>query len=325
MIFTITLNPAVDHTLVLEDFAPGKANRVLESRSDPGGKGVNVSRVLRELGDDSIATGFVGGGLGRFIEHRLGNLGIHSEFIHTRGETRTNVTIFDKRHHTLTAIHDKGPTTNPWYLDELYNRLESEVKPGDWVMVGGSIPPPITPQVYHDLILRMKKLGAYTVLDADGEALRAGLEAIPYLAKPNRFELGQALRKDLSNEAALLRAAEQLHDRGVAVVIVTASEQGAYGLNDQGAWRAVPPMVEKVSGVGAGDAFLAGVLHVLCAAGSLEDALRQGTAAASAAVQNPGTELCHRREIERLVGRVVIFPVERSPKGRAHALPVKGP
>jgi 1-phosphofructokinase len=143
VIFTVTLNPAVDHTLILEDFAPGKANRVLESRTDPGGKGVNVSRVLRELGDDSVATGFLGGGLGRFIAHRLAYLDIRNEFIHTRGETRTNITIFDKRHHTLTAIHEKGPSISRWYLDELFSRLEAQVEPGDWVMVGGSIPPSV--------------------------------------------------------------------------------------------------------------------------------------------------------------------------------------
>ncbi len=324
MIYTITLNPAVDHTLVLEDFAPGMTNRVLESRTDPGGKGVNVSRVLRELGDDSIAMGFVSGSLGRFIEHKLTQLGIQNEFIHTRGETRTNITILDKRHHVMTPIHDMGPTTNLSYLEELNTRLDTRVQPGDWVMIGGSIPPPITHhQVYRDLVTRMKERGAYTILDADGDALKAGLEAVPYMVKPNRFELGQALHKDMSSEAAILKAAEQLHQQGVAIVIITASEQGAYGLNEEGAWRAVPPMVEKVSGVGAGDAFLAGALHVLSAGGSLQEALRLGTAAGSATVRNPGTELCHRREIERLVDRVVVFPVEHSHKGRAHLAPAR--
>ena len=140
-IVTVTLNPAIDQTLVVDHMLLGEANRVIESRTDPGGKGINVARVLRELGAGSVATGFAPGGMGRFIEHELERLGIIVDFVHTRGETRTNLTLIDARLRTTTTIHAQGPLTDSRYVEMFRARVRKYLRPGTWLVVAGSIPP----------------------------------------------------------------------------------------------------------------------------------------------------------------------------------------
>src|SRR3990172_11857152 len=147
MIVTLTLNPAIDQTMVLPRFVAGDTLRVKSSRFDPGGKGINVSRVINELGGKSVAMGFAPGGLGRYIEHTLEAQGIECDFVHTKGETRTNITILDEARHIHTILSDPGPPTDPRYVDELKARLRKRLRPDDWLVLAGSVPPPIDPGV----------------------------------------------------------------------------------------------------------------------------------------------------------------------------------
>jgi len=142
MIITVTLNPAIDHTLVLPKFVAGDTIRVKSVRSDPGGKGINVSRVIHELGGESLAMGFAPGGLGRYIEQTLNSQGIPCDFLHTKGEVRTNITILDESRHINTILSDPGPETDLKYVAELKTRLRKRLSPGDWLVIAGSIPPP---------------------------------------------------------------------------------------------------------------------------------------------------------------------------------------
>src|SRR5881409_3046830 len=135
MIITVTLNPAIDHTLVLPKFVAGDTIRVKSVRSDPGGKGINVSRVIHELGGESLAIGFAPGGLGRYIEQTLESEGIETDFLHTRGETRTNITIIDESRHMPTILSDPGPYTDEHYVRELRARLRKRMRPGDWLVL----------------------------------------------------------------------------------------------------------------------------------------------------------------------------------------------
>src|SRR3990172_12121735 len=174
MIVTVTLNPAIDQTLVLPKFVAGDTIRVKRSRFDPGGKGINVSRVVRELGGESLAMGFAPGGLGRYIEQTLQAQGIECDFVHTRGETGTNITILDESRHMHTILSDPGPQTDARYVEELRAKLHKRLRPGDWLVVAGSIPPPLDASVYTDIIPEGAHGGVHTVLDADGAALAAG-------------------------------------------------------------------------------------------------------------------------------------------------------
>src|SRR3990170_1095128 len=310
MIVTVTLNPAIDQTLVLPRFVAGDTIRVKSSRFDPGGKGINVSRVIKELGGESLAMGFAPGGLGRYIEQTLEAQGIACDFVHTKGETRTNITILDESRHVHTILSDPGPQTDPRHVDDLKARLRKRLRPGDWLVVAGSIPPPIDPAVYGQIVIEAQQIGAHAVLDADGAALVAGLSARPGMVKGNRRELERLLGRHLDDESSTLEAARQVQAMGIDKVVVTRGREGAVAVGDQRCLRGVAPRVRAISAVGSGDAFLAGVVLTLSRGGSLEEALHLGIAAGTATVLNPGTELCHRREVDILFTRAKVQPIE---------------
>jgi 1-phosphofructokinase family hexose kinase len=312
MIVTLTLNPAIDQTLVLPRFVAGDTLRVKSSRFDPGGKGINVSRVIRELGGASVAMGFAPGGLGRYIEHTLEAQGIECDFVHTKGETRTNITIVDETRHTHTILSDPGPNTDARAVGELRERLNERLQPGDWLVLAGSIPPPLDGRVYVDIISEASERGVHTVLDADGEALAAGANAHPEIVKGNRRELERLLGRHLDDETSTLKAAREVEDSGVACVVVTRGREGAVATTHGEYLRGVAPRVRAVSAVGSGDAFLAGIVLTLSRGGRMQDALRLGIAAGTASVLNPGTELCHRREVDILMPRVRVQPIASS-------------
>lgn len=313
MIVTVTLNPAIDQTLVLPRYVAGDTIRVKSSRFDPGGKGINVSRVVAELGGDTLAMGFAPGGLGRYIEQTLEAQGITCDFIHTKGETRTNITILDEGRHMNTILSDPGPATDPKYVEELRHRLRKRLKPGDWLVLAGSIPPPLTAHVYTDLIHEASEMGVHTVLDADGAALQEGSAAHPDMVKGNRRELERLVGRHLDDEESTLEAAVEVQKRGVETVVVTRGREGAVAAVDDEYLRGVAPRVRAVSAVGSGDAFLAGLVLTLSRGGNMETALRLGIAAGTAAVLTQGTELCHRREVDILLERVKVQPIEPYP------------
>ncbi len=309
MIITVTLNPAIDQTLTVNKFVAGDTIRVRSSRFDPGGKGINVSRVIRELGGESTAMGFAPGGLGRYIEQTLDNEGIDTDFVHTRGETRTNITIVDESRHMQTILSDPGPSTSHEAVASLKRRLQRRLHQGDWLVLAGSIPPPLSPELYAQLIQEAKEIGAHTVLDADGAALQAGVEATPEIVKGNRRELERLTGRELDDEASTLEAARQVHKAGVPIVVATRGREGAVAVYHTKKYRGIAPRVRAVSAIGSGDAFLAGVILTLSQDGSIEEALRLGIASGTAAVLTLGTEPCRRREVDILLPRVKVQPI----------------
>lgn len=319
MIITVTLNPAVDQTLALERLVAGDTNRVRDSRIDPGGKGINVSRVLRELGRESMATGLAPGSLGRFVEHSLLEQGILCDFVHTRGQTRTNLTVVDESAHETTLFSYRGPEIDPRHVHTLEIRLRRYLSAQDWLVVAGSIPPPIEAHVYPHLLDLGHQLGARTVLDADAEALAVGLTGRPDLVKANHHEAERLLGRSLDADDALLSAAEEMRQAGAAAAVVTAGGRGAVAVSEAGAWWSWPPSTVVVSAVGAGDALLAGLLLKLEEGAGLEEGLRWGTACGAAACLAPGTQLCRREDVMRLLPEVRVEQIRRG--SPAPALP----
>jgi 1-phosphofructokinase len=306
MIVTVTLNPAVDQTVALEHLVLGDTNRIRNSRIDPGGKGINVSRVLRELGRESLATGLAPGTLGRFIEHSLLEQGILCDFVHTRGQARTNLSVTDEGTHETTLLSYRGPETDPRHVSTLETRLRRYLSGADWLVVAGSIPPPIEPVEYARLISLGNDLGARTVLDADADALAAGLSARPLIVKSNHHEAERLLGRSLEDDAEVISAAEEMRTAGGGSAVVTAGRRGAVAVTDEGVWWASPPSILALSTIGAGDALLAGMLYKLEDGASLPDALRWGTAAGVSSCLAEGTQLCRREEVERMVEDVRI-------------------
>jgi len=313
VIITLTLNPTIDQTLVLNRFVAGDTLRVRSSRFDPGGKGINVSRVVRELGGESVAMGFAPGGLGRYIEQTLKAQGVECDFVRTKGETRTNITILDESRHLHTILSDPGPQTDIRYVEQLLSKLRKRLRANDWLVVAGSIPPPLAPEIYAEIINLARDQWAHTVLDADGPALAAGVAAGPQMVKGNRRELERLLGRHLDDERSTVQAAHEVRAMAVRMAVVTRGREGAVAVCDDGSWRGQAPRVRAVSAVGSGDAFLAGVVFTLSQGGTMEQALRLGVAAGTACVLSPGTELCHRREVDLLEPRVKVRRIEPQP------------
>ena len=317
MIVTVTLNPAVDQTLEMDRLALGDTNRVRNSRIDPGGKGINVSRVLKELGRESMAAGLAPGTLGRFVEHSLLEQGILCDFVHTRGQTRTNITVVDEAKHETTLFSYRGPEIDPRHMQTLETRLRRYLSPDDWLVIAGSIPPPIEPEAYARLIELGHKAEAHTVLDADADALAAGLVARPEIVKSNNHEAGRLLGKEIDTDDRLLWAAREMRKNGADTAVVTAGSRGAVLIAEEGAWWATPPETTVVSSVGAGDALLAGMLMNLASGLGLEEGLRWGTAAGAAACLTPGTELCNSQDVNRLLPEVRVERIESGATAKA--------
>lgn len=306
VIITVTLNPAIDQTVEVEHFTVGDTNRIIASRFDIGGKGINVARVLKELHYEAVATGFGVGDLGRMIEDQLRDSGIGCDFVYIPGETRTNLTILDRSTHTHTVLGGPGESVSESELAQFLHRLRRRLRRDMWLVLAGSIPPPADPAIYVQLILAAAAEGALAALDADGPVVRAVLEAgaRPTLVKLNEHELSRLGTSTLEIEDEIIAAAERIRDYGVPNVVVTRGSGPAIALTTAGDFRVHVPEISVESAVGAGDAFLAGVLLGLKRGDGWERALALGAAAGSACCLTQGTQLCRETDVWKLQSRV---------------------
>ncbi|MFM8552387.1 MAG: 1-phosphofructokinase [Nitrospiraceae bacterium] len=310
MIYTITLNPALDHYVEVDRLDMDDANRVRAESLYAGGKGIDVSRVIRRLGGNSMALGFIGGHNGRILVDLLKREGVTSYFTAIERETRRDVIISAGHPATQTLLHARGPSVNAeeWRCFLAHLRL-LDLRDA-YVVVGGSLPRGIPPDAYRQIIALVQRHGAKAILDADGPCLRAGLKAKPFAVKPNAHELERALGRPLRTDAAILRAATVLHRGGVQIVLVSLGRRGLLvvsGRRGKGlVLRVTPPAVAVRSRVGAGDSTVAGFIFRHAGGKSLEDAVRFATACGTAATLAPGNQLCRPADVQRLLPRVRI-------------------
>ena len=206
MIYTVTLNPALDKTVQIPSFRLGEVNRISAMRTDPGGKGINVSKVLRELGEPSVAAAILGGAAGQKIESALRALGIEGMYLFTGHETRTNLKIVDPTLHTNTDVNEPGAPADEAVLSKLLTQLTGRLRPGDLVVLSGKAPAGAPDTLYRDWILACRAAGAAVYLDAEGELLRQGVTAGPALIKPNQAELSGVMGRPLTTEDETIRA-----------------------------------------------------------------------------------------------------------------------
>ena len=225
MIYTITLNPALDRTLWIKKVRDDVSNRIVEEKSFAGGKSVDVSKVLKNLEVDNIALGFVGGFAGRELEGRLLNEGIETDFVRVSGETRTNIIIHEKETGKQLAFNARGPEIKPEELMQFIEQLE-RLPCGEVVAIGGSIPLGVSPEIYRKIINLVKKCQVKVVLDVDGEALRQGIKALPNIIKPNIHELSELAGRELKDLDDIVSAARSINQQGVEIVLVSMGAKG---------------------------------------------------------------------------------------------------
>ena len=305
MIYTLTLNPALDREYVVPAIAFGEVLRASAVREDLGGKGFNVSRALLALGTPSVAVGLVGGRAGRRIGEGLAALGLATDLVELAGgETRTNVTIVAPDRHV--KVNEPGPALRPDEEARLVERIRSLVRAGDLWVLSGSLPPGARPDLYGELVGILQGAGARALLDTSGPALRAGCAAAPFLAKPNAVEARELTGVDAGDAGARAAAIAALHRLGPAHVLLTLGAEGALLSDGARTWRATPPEVEERNPIGAGDALLGGLVYGLARGLGLPEALRWGVAAGAAAASLPGTAVGDRELVERLAPGVVV-------------------
>lgn len=306
MIITVTPNTSLDVTYTIENFRLGRVNRPSDVRVCAGGKGINVARVFAELGGKAVALGMVGGHNGDIILDGLKSERFEADFVRTSGESRVCIAIVDPETTSQTEVNEVGPSVSDAEVDELKARFRSRVASMDFAVLSGSIPPGMPDGIYRSLIEIARERGVRCVLDSSGEPMRQGLEAVPYIAKPNIAELSYVVGRQVGTIDEAVVAASEILERGVKIVIVTLGREGAIALTSDGAWHARPPKIEFVSSVGSGDSLAAAFVHELLSGGSVEDALRIGTAAGAANAEIYGAGFCRREDILRLNEQVEI-------------------
>lgn len=302
----MTLNPALDKTVEIPNLKVDSVNRITAMRTDPGGKGINVSKVIKKLGRNSIAAGILGGNTGRAIEAALGDLGVESGFLFVEGETRTNLKVVDPVNHTNTDLNEPGLTLSEQVLNEFLRKFLLRLEEGDLVVLSGSIPRGVPKDTYCTWTQACKKHGAKVFLDADGELLQAGLQAAPYLIKPNNHELQALLGEKLETPKELERAARELMKKyGIEKVVVSMGGEGALYVTAEETLYAEGLKVPVGSTVGAGDSVVAALVVAEEAGMTLEEAVRLSTATGAANVMCSGTQAAEYEEIEKLMPKVV--------------------
>lgn len=306
MIATVTLNPSLDRTVTVEELVMDEANRWTSLRRDPGGKGINVSRVIHELGGKTVAYGFIGGLDGETLKHLLQQQGVPFDFTPIKGEIRSNFIIADLCSCHQTRIDAPGPHIMRHELQKLVQKVKHLNPKPDYLVFAGSVPPAVPADIYRHLIEAAKNNGIKTVLDSDNKWLKEGMKAKPNVIKPNVHEAEELLDKHLRSETAIAKALKLLVDRGIEVAVISRGKEGLIAANGEMVLKAIPPQVEVRSTVGAGDSTIAGLVLKLNEGLGIDEACRWAVAAGTAATLTPGTELCRREDVEKLLSKVKI-------------------
>lgn len=297
MVYTVTFNPAIDYTVSLTQLRSGAVNRAQSEWVRFGGKGINVSTVLNELGVPNVALGFLAGFTGEAIEQGLAAAGIHTDFVRLpEGLTRINVKIKAGQE---TEVNGRGPDIGPQAMEALLQKLDA-LGEGDVLVLAGSVPASLPSDTYQRILARLEGRGVCAVVDAEQELLCGVLAYRPFLIKPNQAELGAIFGRALATDEEVRACAAQLQQRGARNVLVSMAGDGAMLLSEEGrVYRIGTPRGTVVDSVGAGDSMVAGFLAGWLQAGSYEQALRLGAAAGSATAFSPG--LAKRGEVLRLL------------------------
>lgn len=306
MIVTVTMNPAIDKTIEIDELHRGGLNRIKKVEYDAGGKGINVSKTIHELGGESTAVGFLGGNAGKTIENVLRSKEIACDFIWVEGETRTNTKVFEEKG-GVTELNEPGPVISEEQMEALLQKLEGYAGTDTLIVLSGSVPAGVDKGIYGTITERVHKKGSKVLLDADGELFRKSLASKPDIMKPNREELAEfaGVSEDISAEE-LIQIAEKFQANGTETVAVSMGKSGA--MMFQGDYKVKCPAVpvKAHSTVGAGDAMVAGLAYSWDKGLSQEDTVRLCMAVSAGAVTTIGTKPPTRALVDELIPQVTI-------------------
>jgi 6-phosphofructokinase 2 len=309
MIFTLTMNPCLDRYIYVDELIVDDTIRAKKVVDYPAGKGIDVSRVIRELGGVSIAIALVGGANGRRLEEMLDKEGVIYSSIRVPQETRMNIILeTSKGQYRISMPGEKIGVKKLQVVLEVLNAL---VRQGDVVVVSGSLPKGVAAEFYTGIIFTLKQWGATVYFDADGDKLKAGLIGQPDYIKPNLHEFQRLIGKNVSSREEIISEARkviEIHE--LKAILLTLGGEGAYFISNEKVLYTKTIKVPVKSAVGAGDSFLAGFVLKKTEGASDEEALRWANASGTAAVITPGTRLCRKSDVEKLLEKVEVERIE---------------
>lgn len=290
MIYTVTLNPAIDKTAEIANFTAGTVNRIAKLREDAGGKGINVSKCLKALGAQSVAAMILAGDAGKHLADLVKAEGLSVLPVMAEGQTRTNLKIADPKQGTNTDINEPGPEVTEETLRQLLDALCERIHPGDVVVLAGSLPRGAAADTYRRWTQKLGELGARVFLDADGACMAEGIQGTPWLVKPNETELARVLNRPMETDAQILAGGQELLAMGIQSVVVSLGGAGALFLWEDGIYRANSLRVPVRSTVGAGDSVVAAMAYSLERNLPKDEQIRLAMAMGAASVMQSGTQ-----------------------------------
>ena len=306
MILTVTLNAAIDKRYVVEEFKVGEVNRVKECAYVPGGKGLNVSKPAAVAGAEVVATGFVGGHAGNYIEASLKDYHVKSAFYHLESESRSCINIWDEKNCVQTEFLEPGFTVTESEFQGFVEEFKELVKKADVVAMSGSVPKGLDGTAYQKLVKVVKDAGKKVILDTSGKLLEMGIEACPTMIKPNIDEIRMLTGKECNESGEIVEAAKEIHARGVEVVAVSLGADGSLAVSDEGVFRAIVPRIDAVNTVGCGDSMIAGFALGFAEGLGIEETLRKASAISAAAALREETGYFVMEDMQRLYPQIKI-------------------
>lgn len=305
MILTVTLNPAVDKTLHGEQLINGQVNRMKASSNFAGGKGINVTKILRQYGREVTATGFIGGYAGRFIQDSVRQLGAADGFVSIEQETRTNINVITGDGY-VTEILEPGPSITQKEYDRFMGKYIELAAESDLIVLSGSVANGLPLDIYQNLVERGNKMGKRVLLDTSGMALVHGIQGMPFMIKPNKKELEFVCRQRLTTNAEVAAAANALRKKGIGQVVVSLGRQGIIYADGECTMQIMPPMLRTMNTVGCGDSVVASLAMSYEAGEDKETALKKAVAVSAANATTMGSGEIPKELAEEILNDVTI-------------------
>jgi 1-phosphofructokinase family hexose kinase len=313
VIVTVTLNAALDRTLTVPNFQRGQRHRASQGLMLAGGKGINIARALKLLGVPVVATGLVGGRTGTRIVEELTSEAILNDFVGIEDESRTSTAVVDPTAPSYTEINEWGPAVRPEELEMLLDKLSYLSQGADAVVFSGSLPRGVDDGFYGETIRELNRRSVETVLDSEGQPLRLGVQAEPFLVSPNQGEAEGLVGQEFNEDDDFILGLDSIAEQGARNVLIT-QETGCFALlrekRQAHRFRATAPQVEPVSVVGSGDVLLAAFLAARLRGEPAEEALRAAVATGTASTLEVGAGRFEQREVERLANAVRVSELE---------------
>jgi 6-phosphofructokinase 2 len=308
LILTLTINPAIDRTISVDKLVFEDRGYILSRSEAAGGRGVNASQVIHSFGGKTLALLTSGGAIGQRMEQSLAGMGFPFEAVRVRAEGRANLTISDKNGLTI-KLNETGAELAQSEIQAVRALVEARLGKARWLMICGSIQPGVPPHFYCEIIELAKSKGVKTFLDTDGDTLSHALEAKPSVISPNQQEAERLLGRAIITRSQSLEAVKRLHEMGPESVILSLGSRGALGLSTDGIFEVLPPRIDALCPIGAGDALAAAFVWAIEKKKSFADALRWGVAAGTASAMLPGMSFPTLDQTRAIYKQVEVRPV----------------